>query len=262
MPPQKPQRKLSTRLIRTGALIEETYAIFQHWDTARTIRENLNLVLDTNPIGAGSSRWLREVTKTIASRFTDPKRILPLVAMARGRVGMDIWKPCLLYHIGSTDELYFRFAAEWLYPAYSAGTYILLTPDVEPFVHKITDGKLARGRSLSPDGARRHSQDLLRMATDFGLLKGNVRRTFNTPFHLPEECFLYVLHALVYQYTNAHAAIHAPEWRLFLKEPADVERELLHLHQYHKLHYQAAGSLVQLDLPHASLLAYAESLAA
>jgi hypothetical protein len=34
--------------------------------------------------------------------------------------------------------------------------------------------------------------------------------------------------------------------------PADVERELLRLHQYRKLDYQVAGSIVQLNLPSGS----------
>ena len=44
-------------------------------------------------------------------------------------------------------------------------------------------------------------------------------------------------------------------------EPRDaVERELLHLHQYRKLRYEVAGSLVELTLPYGSAAEYAESL--
>jgi hypothetical protein len=35
----------------------------------------------------------------------------------------------------------------------------------------------------------------------------------------------------------------APDWRMFLMRPADVERELLRLHQSRALEYQVAGSL-------------------
>jgi hypothetical protein len=44
--------------------------------------------------------------------------------------------------------------------------------------------------------------------------------------------------------------------------PADVEHELLRLHQYRKLEYQVAGSLVQLSLPCTSTREYAESMVA
>jgi hypothetical protein len=42
----------------------------------------------------------------------------------------------------------------------------------------------------------------------------------------------------------------------------DVERELLRLHQFHRLEYEAAGSLTRLDLPADSLDAYARELVA
>ena len=43
-------------------------------------------------------------------------------------------------------------------------------------------------------------------------------------------------------------------------QPADVEQELLRLHQFRKLEYHVAGSLVQLSLPYASSSEYAERM--
>jgi len=48
---------------------------------------------------------------------------------------------------------------------------------------------------------------------------------------------------------------------MYLMDAADVEREILRLHQFHKLHYEVAGSLVQLKLPYNSLVDYARELA-
>jgi hypothetical protein len=56
--------------------------------------------------------------------------------------------------------------------------------------------------------------------------------------------------------------IASPEWRLYLMRPTDVEHELLRLHQYRKLEYQVAGSLVQLSLPCRSAGEYAERMVA
>ena len=39
---------------------------------------------------------------------------------------------------------------------------------------------------------------------------------------------------------------------MFLMDVSDVERELLRLHQFQKVHYQSAGSLAQLKLPNES----------
>jgi hypothetical protein len=99
------------------------------------------------------------------------------------------------------------------------------------------------------------------MAADFGLLKGTAVREFAS-YHLPERSFLYLLHALRDVEPNPRRLIESPEWRMFLMEPADVERELLRLHQFQKLHYDVAGSLSQLTLPCASALDYAGRMAA
>lgn len=56
--------------------------------------------------------------------------------------------------------------------------------------------------------------------------------------------------------------VSSPEWRLFLMRPADVEHELLRLHQFKKLESQVAGSLVQLSLPSTSAREFAERMIA
>ena len=108
---------------------------------------------------------------------------------------------------------------------------------------------------------KRVEAGLLRAAADFGLLKGTQVREFAS-YHLPERSFLYILHAIRDQVTSPTKIIESPEWRMYLMAPQDVERELLRLHQYRKLHYEAAGSLVQLTLPYDSALDYAKAIAA
>ena len=45
-------------------------------------------------------------------------------------------------------------------------------------------------------------------------------------------------------------------------DASDVERELLRLHQFRKVHYEVAGSLAQLKLPCGSSLDYVRELCA
>ena len=99
------------------------------------------------------------------------------------------------------------------------------------------------------------------MAADFGLLRGSVLKEFAS-YHLPERSFLYLLHAIRDEKQSPGKVIAAPDWRMFLMRPADVERELLRLHQFRKLEYEVAGSLVQLSLPCASSREYAERMVA
>jgi len=57
----------STRLLRKGILISETYQIMEGWDLTSSIRENLQRVSQSNPIGAANAAWLREVTGTVTA---------------------------------------------------------------------------------------------------------------------------------------------------------------------------------------------------
>jgi hypothetical protein len=68
------------------------------------------------------------------------------------------------------------------------------------------------------------------------------------------------LYAIRDDLVNPSRVISSPDWRMYLLSPADVEREVLRLHQYKKLQYEAAGTLLQLTLPHQSALEYAEAV--
>ena len=100
---------------------------------------------------------------------------------------------------------------------------------------------------------------LLKTAVDFGLLRGRSVKEFAS-YHLPERSFLYLLHALQDSGTSPSRITTARDWRMFMMRPDDVERELLRLHQFKKLGYEVAGSLVALTLPSATSLAYAEAM--
>jgi len=252
-------RKLSTRLIRKGALLEETHRVFLEWDISKSFDENLSHAREFNTPAADNQGWLKEVIATISSRWRhDPG--LPAIVHLAQRSGLDVWRPCILWHIGQVDELYYRFATEWLFEEFESGAFRLRTADVVPFVEKLTASRAAEKQGLSEYGLKRAARDLLRMAADFGLLKGSSVREFNS-YHLPEESFLYLLHAMYEVHGNARDVVHSPDWRLYLMSPEDVERELFRLHQFRKLRYEVAGSLIELTLPCSSAAAFVEELA-
>ncbi|WPL19894.1 hypothetical protein Thiowin_05043 [Thiorhodovibrio winogradskyi] len=230
------------------------------WDFAQSFDENMVRARQLNTPAADNEGWLKEVISTISSRWRHERRILSLIKLAQ-RVSFDEWRPCVLWHAGEVDELYYRFATEWLFNEYVAGVYQLRTTDVLPFVESITASRAAGNKGLSEYGLKRAGRDLLRMATDFGLLTGSTVREF-TSYYLPEDSFLYLLHAMYDKHGNAADVVQSPDWRLFLMSSADVERELLRLHQFRRLRYEVAGSLVELTLPCRSAAAFVEEMAA
>ncbi len=253
------KRKLSTRFTRKGALIEETYAAFQHWDLSIPFRKNIEKIREENAIGARNEKWLHEILTTLSSRFGGNESIAPLVLMVQGNLVLYKWKPCLLWHMGNIDALYYRFACKWLFTRFREGAYMIRTEDALPFVRKITDGQIASGGKLSEYGALRAARDLLKMAGDFNLLEGKVKKKFAN-YHIPQEAFVYVLRGLLDMGYTTSQVLASTDWRLFLMDADDVERELLRLHQYKVLEYDVAGSIAQLTLSSPSLEAYAKEI--
>ncbi len=99
------------------------------------------------------------------------------------------------------------------------------------------------------------------MAVDFGLLRGSVVKEFAS-HHLPERSFVYLLYAIREELSSPQKVLASEDWRMFLMSSSDVERELLRLHQFRKVDYQIAGSIVQLTLPCANACEYAERMVA
>lgn len=253
-------RVVSSFTLVKGSLIEETYRAFAAWDIDATKAANLDRLRRDNTIGAGSETWLRDVGKVLNRRFDTDGRDRPLVLLAKGACELEVWKPILLWH-STRDEFLLRdFFLNWLFPAFQSGTLHVAADELHPYLKSI--GK--RGEvehDWSQTTLERVAVGLLRIATDFGLLTGRSTRSFAS-YHLPEASFLYLLHAMREQTPNARRLIELPDWRMFLMTPADVERELLHLHQYKRLGFESAGSIVELRLPCRTADEYARRLVA
>lgn len=244
-----------------GAMIDETYAVFAAWDFARSKRENLDRLRDENFIGASSITWLRDVAKVLNRRFEPDGRDRALVVLAKGGCDLQEWKPLLLWHITRDEFLVRDFLQNWLFPAYDSGTFRVRPEELLAYLQGIDKRGGRTEHAWTEQTMKRVAAGLLKIAVDFGLLRGSVVKEFAS-FHLPERSFLYVLHAMQDEKLSPSKVVGAPDWRMFLMRPADVEHELLRLHQFRKLEYQVAGSLVQLSLPCTSSCEYAERMVA
>ncbi len=253
---------ISSFTIIKGSLIEETYATFAGWDLSLSKHENLRLLQEDNRIGSQSHNWLRDVRKVLNRRFDPEGRDRPLVELAQGSCDRAIWRPLLLWHMTRDEFLVRDFLTNWLYQQYIDGTYRLKPDDVVPYLRALAKRKgVVWSGDWSSATTERVASGLLRIAADFGLLTGVAVKRFGS-YHLPEESLLYLLHAIAQSEPNAGRIVGSPEWRIFLMDTDDVERELLRLHQFHRLEYEAAGSLMRLDLPAESPSAYARELVA
>lgn len=260
MVPASRSRVVSSFTIIKGSLIEETYSVFRSWNFDVSRAENLRQVRDENTIGGTTTHWMRDVTKVLNRRFDPAGRDRPLVELARAECDRDVWRPLLLWHMTRDEFLVRDFLVNWLYRRFDEGVFRLQGDDVVKYL-----GSLARRKDIewsgtwSPSTTARVASGLLRIASDFGLLRGTHHKEFAS-YHLPEESFIYLLHGMVDEEASARKIVNAEDWRMYLMDAADVERELLRLHQYRRLHYEVAGSLAQLELPFSSTVEYAREL--
>jgi len=242
-------------------MIEETYAVFASWDLARTKRENLDRLRDENFIGANSNTWLRDIAKVINRRFDPDRRDRALVLLAKNGCDIDVWKPALLWHITRDEFLLKDFLQNWMFPAYDSGVFRVRPEELHTYLKEIGKRGATTEHAWSEQTIKRVAAGLLKIATDFGLLRGTAAKEFAT-YHLPDLSFLYLLHAMREEKQSLSSVVTADDWRMFLMKPAEVEQEILRLHQFRKLDYQVAGSLVQLSLPCESAVEYAERMVA
>jgi hypothetical protein len=244
-----------------GAMIDATYAVFAAWDFTRSKRENLDRLRAENFIGAGSATWLRDVAWVLNRRFDPNGRDRALVLLAKSGCDLEEWKPLLLWHMTRDEFLVRDFLENWLFPAFDAGVFRMRPEDLHKHIRVMNKRGAKLEHAWSDHTLKRVATGLLKIAVDFGLLRGTVVKEF-AAFHLPERSFLYLLHAMQDERVSPGKIIAAHDWRMFLMRPSDVEHELLRLHQFRKLEYQVAGSLVQLSLPCASSREYAERMVA
>jgi hypothetical protein len=251
----------SSFTIVKGAMIDETYAAFAAWDFGVSKRENLDRLRRDNFIGASTTTWLRDIAKVLNRRFEPNSRDRALVGLAKNGCPIEEWKPLLLWHITRDEFLLRDFLLNWLFPTFVSGAYRVRTEDLYDHLQSIGNRGGTIEHAWSKATLNRVAAGLLKMAVDFGLLRGTIVKEFAS-YHLPERSFLYLLYSIREETHSPRKVLEAADWRMFLMLPADVERELLRLHQYRKLDYQIAGSIVQLTLPCANACEYAERMVA
>ena len=257
MPPKPLLPKVSSFLVIKGSMIPETYAAFRAWDLNSSKATNLQKVRAGNTVQAANEKWLENVICVLSGRFTPDGRDRPLILLAQQDIGMETWRTLLLWHLAQGEHLVMDFLLQWLFPRIQEGQERFAPPEVVPYLHALAKPGGPIGKAWTESTNNHVARGLLKIAADFSLLVGGTTKAL-APFHLSEKAFLYVLYDLLDRLKNPRLVVESEEWRIFLLTPAAVHQELLRLHQYRRLEYHTAGSIVDLKLPQPNLLAFVE----
>lgn len=244
----------SQRLLRKGVLVQETYRLFADWDFAQTVEENLGRGLLGRQATEG---WDKEVLATVRRRVRDFDQIRPLIVLARRGMPVLDWRDCLRLWVGATEEPFHTFATSWLFDERAKGRAEVRSEDLTGVVDLVAAQRPGSPAPISDYSRIRAARDLLKTAVDLGLLEGaGSARTFSTVAMSDDVLVFYA--QMIADLEGDPSRVPASKlWRLAYLGPQDVHLTLLHLHQFRRLDYQAAGSLIQLALPSPSAEQYA-----
>ncbi len=256
---KQPATAISQRLVRKGALVEETYHLLGNWKEDLSFDDNFNLTFQGSFRSEG---WKKEIRTTLHRRFRVLADAQPLITLAKKGYPLPDWKYCLHFWIAVHEILYGTFLQTWLFPEYQSGRLVLRTEDAVHHVLSVWKSINSDSAALSEYGAVRTARDLLRMARDFGILEGDGPAKKFASLQLSDELILYFCHIIAVEEKSSSRVVGSNLWKLLLLDQDQVHTHLLRLHQYRKLDYQVAGSLVELTLPCANAFEYAERMAA
>jgi hypothetical protein len=253
---------VSSFTVVKGSMIPETYEVLAQWDFGLSKKANLDRLREQNYIGARSDNWLRDIAKVLNRRLDPDGRDRALVVLAKGGLPINEWKPLLLWHITRDEFLLRDFLVNWLFVAYQEGMYRVRAEDLHDYLRSVASRGGETEHEWTDATLARVAAGLLKISADFGLLHGSAVKEF-AHYHLPERSLAYLLRAVLHHEAGSpRRLLDSVEWRMFLMREEDVSDELLRLHQFRLVHFEAAGSLVQLSMEHESPLEFAEALVA
>lgn len=250
----------TTRIIKAGALFEDTITFLSHWDLNSSEQENLEGFRSKNIFAKASRSRVEDILAVFRRRYlNDPMTFRALTALVRASFPREYLKLILYFHTARADPLVYDVVTRFLYSLYRSGRKVVIPLELERLIHLwCKDGKTTT--SWSQGTISRVTRGLLATLRDFGILEGDVKKRIS-PARLPLLSFAYLAFYLWWETPSGQEILESDDWHLFFLSQRDVEQLFLEAHQHDLLEYQAAGSVIRIDFPAASLEEYAYALA-
>ena len=167
--------------------------------------------------------------------------------------------PLHYYCCAANERLMWDFVTEWLAERYSLGLRDVRTSDVLAFIDGAPESRFPAGRWTTTVSTK-VGRGLLSALRDYGLLTGAVRKEI-APVYLPTRILAFLAMARHAAGLRGKGLRDDPVWQLFMLGQIAVERFFVEAHQLDLLEYSAAGSVVRIEFPAATLEEYARELA-
>ncbi|MCX8207896.1 MAG: DUF1819 family protein [Methanothrix sp.] len=249
-------RRYSSRILKAGALLDETKTLLGRWNNSLSIRENLDRFLKCNILGKQSRSRAGDILDAFRQRYlTEEDVTRALVALVGAGYPSGSLDRVLYFHTAMSDPLIHDFVIDMLWPRYRRGIVNVDSDDAAAWIRE----KLSAGQMVSEwsdSTIERAASGLLAAARDFGVLSGSREKRICGAY-LPTDAFAYIAFYLSRIQPSGRRLLESEEWLLFFMEGDVVEMHFMEAHQQHLLNYQAAGSVIRISFPAQSMEEYA-----
>jgi len=256
----EPDRPLYTsRIIKASALISDTRLLLAEWDLSRPAAENIADAHRRNILGKSSRKRAKDVLQIFRQRYFDDPDVGATLVTLTQRGAPAQWIDPLLYFFSAQNDSTLRdLVIEVLYPRHRAGDTDLPVGVVLGAIHTW----VAEGKTTSRWGEKtilRVARNSMAALRDFGILQGKAKKRL-APVYLPVPTFALMALWLQRRERSGYRVLHSDEWKLFFLPIEGVERYFIEADQQHLLTYQAAGSVIRIEFPAATMREYADVL--
>ena len=249
----------SSKIIKAGALIDDTKALLTSWDSALSVQENLQRVRRQNLMGKTSRSRASDILAIFRQRYLEEEDVVrALAAIVRRQSNGNTLDRILYFHAVRADTLLHDVVIELLAPQWSRGIMEINGHEIEFALKRwVEEGKTAG--SWGEATIRRVKQGVLATLRDFGVLQGAVNKRI-APAYLSLHAFAYIIFYLKLHQPSGIKLLDLKDWQLFFLPREGVERFLLEAHQHELLEYHVAGNVTRLTFPAETLEEYAHVL--
>jgi hypothetical protein len=246
----------TSKIIKAGALLADTKTLLSQWDTAVTTIDNLTYARQANIFGKASRSRVEDILVIFRQRYLhDPAVAAALVALAKGQIAGESLNRILYFHAAQADALLHDAVTDLLAGLQANGRSQISSDQVQQWLkEQIAHGKMPS--AWSDETIERVAQGLLSALRDFGVLQGAANKRL-APGYLPVAAFAYVAFYLHQSQPSGRLLLEHPEWQLFFLPQSGVERYFVEAQLHRLLDYHAAGSVVRVAFPAATLEEYA-----
>ena len=250
----------TSRIIKAGALLDDTKTLLSHWDVTASVPENLDRIRRENVFGKASRSRVEDILAIFRQRYlTEAEVTKALVVLVKNRLPAASLDRVLYFHAARADRLLHDTVTEVLMPKQAQGITEIDLGELQRAVGKWVESGLTT-RAWSENTTVRVAQGLLATLRDFGVLQGAINKRI-APAYLPVTAFAYIAFYLKQHQPSGAKLLEHPDWKLFFLNREGVERFFFEANQHGLLEYHAAGTVTRLTFPASTLEEYANVLA-